>query len=702
MSNMLAQSRMTAAAVPVAAAAVVVALIGAATSAWARGTNQEDRASAICLGLAIVLITVAGAVLALARPANSVGWVMAASGALWGLGEALFDLGIRGVLTAPGSIPAANWLTWSGASLRAGGWLAAAIAIPVIFPDGRLPGPRWRWLGWTLVAAVLASALGTALDAHVEYAALARAGWHNPVPLPRAVNVAGDAMASLSLPLMLATIVGSVVAIVVRWRRGDTDRRRQLLTFMLAAALPLVVIPTAFGAGWPAWVFGLSVLPLPIAVAVAILTGGVFDLPTVANRSLVWGTLSAAIVGIYVLIIAGAGTLLGGGGQRWLPWLGTAVVAVTFAPLCQALQTAADRITFGWWRTPYAVLAGLGPRIVTADDAGAALDQIVADLHGRLGLRSVALRDADGVVVAGAPEAKPVVLPLRAYGRVAGELLYGDPVSPLRRADRAVLADLAAQLAILMHARALTMDLRIARERLVLSREEERRRLRRDLHDGLGAALAGLMLKVENVRALMRDDPNAAERDMLAVRQDIASTVGDVRTLVEGLRPPAIDELGLPAALTQAVRRLTAHRSAQVSIDCPESLGAVPAAVEVAIYRIVGEAVTNAIKHAHAAACRVTIARSAGFLTAEIVDTGPGLAGSTIADTASVGGNGLVTMRERAEELGGTLTLSSGPTGVSVRVSLPVPGDGSKPEPGAAPRRVPDEARDPMLMGGGL
>jgi signal transduction histidine kinase len=306
------------------------------------------------------------------------------------------------------------------------------------------------------------------------------------------------------------------------------------------------------------------------------------------------------------------------------------------------------------------------------------------------------------VVVAGSPEARPVVVPLRAYGRVAGELLYGDPMSPLRRADRAVLADLAAQLAILMHARALTVDLRTARERLVLAREEERRRLRRDLHDGLGAALAGLMLKVENARALMRDDPDAAERDLAAVRQDIASTVGDVRTLVEGLRPPAIDELGLPAALTQAVRRLATHRSAQVSIDCPESLGDVPAAVEVAIYRIVGEAVTNAIKHADAAACRVTIARRAGFLTAEVADTGPGLAGPTDADRDSVGGNGLATMRERAEELGGTLTLSSGPTGVSVRASLPVPGDGSKPEPGGTQRRVPETAPDPVPLGGGL
>ena len=189
-------------------------------------------------------------------------------------------------------------------------------------------------------------------------------------------------------------MVGSVTGMVSRWRRGSTALRRQLLTFAIAAALPVIVIPTAFGSGWPTWLFAASALPLPIAIAAAILTGGVFDLATVANRSLVWGALAASIVAIYALIIMGVGVMLDATDARWLPWLGTAVVAVSFAPLRTALAQAADRVTYGQWRQPYAVLAGLSPRIAAASSADLLLADVVTELHYTLGLREASLRDA--------------------------------------------------------------------------------------------------------------------------------------------------------------------------------------------------------------------------------------------------------------------------------------------------------------------
>jgi hypothetical protein len=140
----------------------------------------------------------------------------------------------------------------------------------------------------------------------------------------------------------------------------------------------------------------VSVLPLPVAVAVAILTGGVFDMATVANRSLVWATLSAAIVGIYALVIAGTGVLLGDAGARWLSWLAAGVVAVSFGPLRTALQNAANRITYGRWRQPYEVLAGLSPRIEAAPDTSRVLGDVVAELHATLGLSGVACATCRG------------------------------------------------------------------------------------------------------------------------------------------------------------------------------------------------------------------------------------------------------------------------------------------------------------------
>ncbi len=683
MSGMTSASgRVTAAAIPFAAA--VLAVAGALAAVWAHAGGATDRASGVALAVAIAAVALTGCVLALARPANRIGWFLVLAAAAWGVGEGDFDTAVRGIVTAPGSVAGAGALAVAGAALRAVGWAGTAIVVPAIFPDGRLPGPRWRWLGYTMVGALAAAFAGTALATDVESDQLHAAGWHNPLPVPSSVGALGDALATLSLPLMLATVGGGVAAMVHRWRRGDPARRRQLLTFAVAAALPVVVIPTAFGAGWPSWVFAAAVAPVPAAVGVAILTGGLFDIATVANRSLVWGTLSVAIVGIYALVVTGTGALLGNSGARWLPWLGTGVVAVSFAPLREALQTAASRITYGRWREPYEVLAGLSPRIEAATNPDRLLRDVVAELGATLGLTGIRLRDADGRPVAGqgaTPHPSPTgTLVLTAYGRRVGELRFAEPASPLRPADRRLMDDLAAQLALLMHARSLTEDLRRVRERLVLAREEERRRLRRDLHDGLGPALAGLMLKVDSARALVPADPVAAGRDLLVVRDDIQNTVVDVRRLVEGLRPPAIDELGLGPALTQAVSRLASLAGSGVEVSIAEPLPLVPAAVEVAIYRIVCEAVTNAVRHAGAARCRVDVAMCDSGLRASVVDDGTGLV-PDVAGTGRPTGNGLGTMRERAEELGGTLRIEAGEDGRGTRVTAVLP----------LPAPVPDE-----------
>jgi signal transduction histidine kinase len=658
-------ARRSTAAIPIAA--VVLAVAGGGVTLWA---DRTDRVSAVALAATIALVALTGCVLALARPDNRIGWLVVLAAAAWGVGEGCYDAAVDGIVTSPGSVPGAGALAVIGAALRAIGWTGTALSVPPLFPDGHLPGPRWRWLGYALAATLATTFVGTVLAPQVESDELRAAGWHNPVPVPPVVGRIADLLAALSLPLTAVTVGGGVAAMIVRWRRGDPERRRQLLAFAGAAALPVIIIPTAFGAGWPAWVFAAAVVPLPVAVAVAILTGGVFDLSTVANRSLVWSTLSAAIVGIYVLVITGTGALLGNTGAHWLPWLGTAVVAVSFAPLRDTLQAAANRITYGRWREPYEVLSGLSPRIEAAADTDRLLHDVVAEMGATLGLSDVWLRDVGGELVAGAgPPRDSTRISLTAYGGPVGELRFTEPASPLRPTDRRLLDDLAAQLALLLHARALTTDLRRAREKLVLAREEERRRLRRDLHDGLGPALAGLMLKVENARALITPDPVAAERDLLALRDDIQSTVVDVRRLVEGLRPPAIDELGLGPALTEAVNRLASRTGTTIAVSIEDTLPKVPAAVEVALYRIVCEAVTNAVKHAAAATCRVTVLARDGTVVATVADDGVGSRPSL----KSAGGNGLATMRERADELGGSLQIDADGEGTRVTAVLPLP-----------------------------
>lgn len=151
---------------------------------------------------------------------------MVAAACAWGVGEGLFDTGMRGIVTAPGSIRAAAAYAVTGVPLRAVGWLGAAIVVPIFFPTGQLPGPRWRWLGWTVVAALVAAFAGTLLDPHLENAELQSAGWRNPLTPPGPLTGLGNLVSTLGLLLMATAIAGGVAAMIWRWRRGDAPVRR--------------------------------------------------------------------------------------------------------------------------------------------------------------------------------------------------------------------------------------------------------------------------------------------------------------------------------------------------------------------------------------------------------------------------------------------------------------------------------------------
>lgn len=209
-------------------------------------------------------------------------------------------------------------------------------------------------------------------------------------------------------------------------------------------------------------------------------------------------------------------------------------------------------------------------------------------------------------------------------------------------------------------------ELQRARERLVAAREEERRRLRRDLHDGLGPALAGAALKVEAAENLLTSDPGAASDLLEDARSEIQDAVADVRRLVYALRPPALDELGLVGALREQAERLEVGEHVRVEVDAPEHLDGLPAAVEVAAYRIALEAMTNVARHANARTCVVRISVN-GALELEVSDDGHGLPSDYRA------GVGITSMQERADELGGTCEVGRiDGQGTRVRARLPL------------------------------
>ncbi len=665
----------------VAGVAVTVSLAGAVAAAAFDPAGSAVFAETLSFGIAVSAIAVVGAVITLAVPGNRVGWLLLAAAAVMGAGSACTEAGVHGVVTDPGSVPGAAYLAGLGPGLQAAGMLMAVVGVPAVFPGGRLPGPRWRWLGWTAGAAVGCLFLGNVLSPHTYQTRLAH--WQSPFGVADRYAGAVGALSAAGVLLGAAAAAGAVAGLVVRWRRDGPLARQQLVFLALAAVPPAVLFLVVIAVnGAPGWLFGVVLLPLPTAIAVAVLARGLYDLRRATQRTLLWLVMSGVVAGIYAVVVSAAAALVPGRPTWWLPGLAAAVAALTLIPLREKLQRGVTRIVYGRWHEPYEILAGLGERLEAAADVDRLLAAALAELTSGLDLRDVAVTGPGGDLVAGAaPRAEPgagpapepgasatvTSIPLQAYGLVVGSLSYRTPDRPLSTSEQRLVRDLARQLGGALHARSLRADLQRARERLVLAREEERRRLRRDLHDGIGPVLAGLTLKAETARALLPPGADGASRQLHDLGEEIRRTVVDVRRLVEGLRPPALDELGLAGACQQAVERLTAQAGLTVDVHVPGGLPPLPAAVEVAAYRIVVEAVTNAVRHASARHCDVSLARTPAGLAVTVSDDGSGLR------LAGHHGHGLAIMRERAEELGGTVTVTAAvPSG-------PVPG---RPVPG--------------------
>lgn len=486
----------------------------------------------------------------------------------------------------------------------------------------------------------------------------------------------------LFVPVVLGLWASFAVAQIVRYRRVSGPAQKQQTKWVVYGASIVAVgfIPTVILLGTVFEVpltdvgrhllsqfLSLSFISLiPLTIGVAILRYRLWDIDLLINRSLVYGALTLLIVGLYALLVGGLGSLFQARGNFAIALITTGLIAVLFQPLRDRLQRGANRLMFGRRDDPAGMLAHLARQLEAAPGDDSVLVMLVETIAGGLKLPYAALQIGPEITAQfGRPVGTLKRVPLLYRHQEIGRLLVAprSPGEKFSQADERLLATIAPLVAATLRAGQLNTELRASRRAIVTGREEERRRLRRDLHDGLGPVLASLALQADTARELVDNDPLETKQLLAGIMQEAQTAVEDIRRLVYGLRPPALDELGLVKALRQTTRTYPM----QVSIETPKPLPSLPAAVEVAAYRITQEAINNAAQHGRANHCIVTLTVDGGALHLVITDDGIGLPEN------ATSGVGLVSMRERVAELGGTLTVQPLPAGgVQIRGRLPL------------------------------
>jgi len=646
------QLRRLAAMLVVASLACSIAAVALHAAAQARSPEVPVFAwSNVALGATWPL---AGLVVVRAQPANRCGWLLVAT-AWISLYQLLGEYSIWNAYV--GDLPLSalsDWTSMWGFAL----YLVVLPLVPMLFPDGRLPSRRWRPFALSLLAAAATVAVcRMVVPGRSDIDPLVT----NPIDIP-ALEVLNYVVLPAALYANLVGIPAAIVAVLLRMRRSVGVERIQLQWLALGGVVVLVsLLLSAIPDMHPA-VFAVGLLAVPFAIAVAVVRHRLFDVDVVLGRSVV-------LVAVLAVVTAGGTWLLlrldpeVAGTRRGVFLI--AALAVAAVLVRAAVQHAVDRWLFPERQSSRLLGRRIAAAMADSAEPQQALRELVAAVRSTMRLPYVAFSAPGGARVASGPRPDHVVaLDAVAMGRTVGLLEVG----PRREREgftdqeRQVLDESAAQAAMLAYASGLVADVQRSRASIVGAREEERRRLRNDLHDGVGPSLAAIALQADVLATRLADGPHHDEAAL--IRDRLRQAVAQVRSVSHGLRPPILDQMGLEVALRQLVETV-APMTGEADVH---DLADLPAAAEVTAYAVAAEAVTNTVKHSAASTVRLEARRMPGAVVVQVADNGRGLPAHPRA------GVGLASMRQRAAEVEGTLEhLSTPGGGTTVRLTIPLP-----------------------------
>jgi signal transduction histidine kinase len=612
-----------------------------------------------------IVLAVAGALIVERQPRNRIGALFLGFALL---GAVTSDLaqgwGLRAAAAGWPGGPFAELMSTTSWLLSGFGWILTFL----LFPDGRLPAPRWRPVLWAGAAGVTLASLGWSLspDRVHEFAAGVN---------PFAVTwLPTQALVVVGMTLLIAALVLSATSLVVRFRRASGEIRQQLKWIVAAATVVAVALPATYLLWYVtplATVLAtVALMGLPLATCVSILRYRLYGIDLIIDRTVVYGTVTVLLAAAYGLTTVVLGSWLGEG-SGWVIAVATLVAAVAFRPLRDRVQ---DRVDRRFHRKRYDAVQGMTvflDRVRVGDAPPELVQTVLREITGDAGLRLLIHLPASKVFVdiAGESVGPPIVPPTGAPDHIVLDrdgLVLAVVVPGTAAPDPALLRRVVDAGGLAIEITRLNLELRrqlteveASRTRIVQAATEERRRLERDLHDGAQQRLVAIGLALRHAQHQMRTGaaPDAAHTMDQAVTE-IAAAIDDLRELARGLPPAQLD-----GGLAPAFRDLARRVPIPVDLRAPDER--FEPGLEGTAYFIGCEGVTNAVKHARASLVTLRADRHDDRLVVMVTDDG-------IGGAAPSPGSGLTGLADRVAALGGVLRIDS-PAGAGTRLIAELP-----------------------------